>query len=131
MNALERYFDEIEKAPKLASRVGCSHTTLYRIAAGAVRARTRTAAAIERETSGRVTRADLHAIADAVAQEGPAETPEAGGGAGVALGGGNGAEESGEFGRGAAADHGRTLADEAAPHHRESFPSAADGEAQP
>lgn len=117
MNALTRYFDEVEKAPALAQRVGCSHTTLYRIAAGKTRARKGLERAIERETDGRVTRADLRSIAD----HGERDRPEPGGDAGVAFAAGEAAEESGEGEGGAASGHEPTVEPASGGCQREGF----------
>ncbi len=130
MNALERYFEDVEKAPKLAARVGCSHTTLYRIAAGKTRASRKIARLIEAETGGAVTRAVLYAIAD----HSPADGPQAIGDGGVALAGGEGAQEQGEV-EGGVAVHGATVTPAADPGQREPFPqdaaAPAEGQATP
>jgi DNA-binding transcriptional regulator YdaS (Cro superfamily) len=62
MNTLTQYLKTVESAETLAARVGCSHTTLYRIAKGKVQPRRSTAARIEAETRGQVKVAELYAI---------------------------------------------------------------------
>lgn len=122
MNALEQYFEEVEKAPALAVRVLCSHTTLYRIAAGKTRARRDLARRIELETKGRITRAILAAIADAADDH----ATQTGGANPAPLAAGEAAEQAGQSEGGAASQHGDSL--DAAPgeRHRESFsPEAA------
>lgn len=117
MNALQLYFDEVENALALAPKVGCAHTTLYRIAAGAQRARRGLAGRIEAATGGRVTRAMLSAIAD----QGEGLATGSGSANGVAVTSGEPAQESVQADSGGEAGHAGKVSPADADRHREPF----------
>lgn len=107
MMDLSTYFRDVESAPKLAARVGCHHSTLYRIADGRIGVTVERARQISAATRGQVSAASILRLVAADHQLREVGAAEAG-------------QESGEVGDGV--DHDPDATDAPARRQREALP---------